>query len=64
MKLPKRKVKSHRARVQTYRIYMTLDCGHTTSMTRPAGKENQVPSKAGCWDCYTQSGVSPWIKAE
>lgn len=47
-----RAVVSERWQIQTYRIYVTLACGHKTTYTTPGAKRNAPqPKRRDCWHC-------------
>jgi len=50
---PQRKVTKITEQVQTYRLWITLECGHRTTRTRAAG----TPFSQKKVGCYEQRGV-------
>jgi hypothetical protein len=50
-----KKVVDHSIYPQTYRVFVTLECGHKTSFTVAANKRHapgwSPPGKLDCWPC-------------
>lgn len=65
---PMRKVVGdRRTRVQTYRVWVTLECGHTTSYTVSAKAMDEGRAKhfqtTGCFQCGIVPGFVPkWAR--